>query len=44
MENKIKEDLQDLYEIKKQKEEQKKKNDNMASWTLGNGLKKKRGK
>ena len=41
MKNDVKEDLKDVQEVKKQKEEQKRSKEDMATWELGKGVKKK---
>ncbi len=43
MKNDATEDLKDTQEIKKQKEEQKRTKEEMATWELGKGIKKKEG-
>ena len=43
MKNDLTEDLKDAKEIKKQKEEQKRTKEEMATWELGKGIKKKEG-
>jgi len=39
MKNNLFEDMKDVQEIKKQKKEQKKFNDQMSTWEFGRGLK-----
>ena len=41
MKNNAKEDLKDMQEVKKQKEEQELSKEDMATWEPGNGVKKK---
>ena len=43
MKNDLTEDLKDTQEIKKQKEEQKRTKEEMATWEFGKGIKKKEG-
>ncbi len=43
MRNDATEDLKDTQEIKKQKEEQKRTKEEMTTWELGKGIKKKEG-
>ncbi len=43
MKNDLTEDLKDTQEIKKQKDEQKRTKEEMATWEFGKGIKKKEG-
>lgn len=44
MKNNVTEDLKDVREIKTQKSLEKRSREEMATWTLGKGLKNKKGK